>query len=361
MRSPQARRRVFLSCPDGVTGAKLLRDLRRGDRRALARAITLVELSRADHRDQAERLIETLLPETGNAVRIGISGPPGAGKSTFIERFGLAGIALGRRIAVLAVDPASKRGGGAILGDKTRMAELARAPEVFIRPSSAGDSQGGIARRTREAILLCEVAGYDAVLVETIGVGQAETAVAEVVDMFVLILPPAGGDELQGIKRGIVELAALVLVNKADGELAAAAHRTAADYASALGLIRPPYPEWQVPVRAVSALEGTGIREVWDDVDRFRGALQHTGAWSRRRAEQARAALWSEIGDTLLDRFRAAPGTAGRLAAVEEEVTAGTRTPTAAARELLKLFVGEACQSPVPRRHTGLTKRGPKA
>ncbi len=361
MCSPQARRRLLFSRPDGVTGAALLRALRRGDRRALARAITLVESSRPDHRDAAERLIEALLPETGKAVRIGISGPPGAGKSTFIERFGLAGIALGWRIAVLAVDPASKRGGGAILGDKTRMAELARAPEAFIRPSSAGNSRGGIARRTREVILLCEAARFDAILVETVGVGQAETAVAEIVDMFVLILPPAGGDELQGIKRGIVELADLVLVNKADGELAAAAHRTVADYASAMGLIRPPCPEWQVPVRAVSALEGTGVREVWDDVDRFRAALQYTGAWSRRRAEQARAALWSEIGDTLLDHFRTAPGVAGRLAAVEEEVTAGTCTPTVAARELLKLFVGKACQSPVPGRHTGLTKRGAKA
>jgi LAO/AO transport system kinase len=344
-----------------VTDATLLRDLRRGDRRVLARAITLVESSRPDHRDQAERLVEVLLPETGKAVRIGISGPPGAGKSTFIERFGLAGIALGRRIAVLAVDPASKRGGGAILGDKTRMAELARAPEAFIRPSSAGASRGGIARRTREAILLCEAAGFDAILVETVGIGQAETAVAEIVDMFVLILPPAGGDELQGIKRGIVELADLVLVNKADGELATAAHRTAADYASAMGLIRPPYPEWRVPVRAVSALVGTGIREVWDDVARFRAALKGTGAWSRRRTEQARAALWSEIGDTLLDHFRAAPGVAQRLAAVEEEITAGIRAPTAAARELLTLFLGEACDSPVPRQHTGLTKRGPKA
>jgi LAO/AO transport system kinase len=361
MRAPQARRRILLSRPDGVTGAALLRALRRGDRRALSRAITLVESSRPDHRDEAERIIEALLHESGKAVRIGISGPPGAGKSTFIERFGLSGIALERRIAVLAVDPASKRGGGAILGDKTRMAELARAPEAFIRPSSAGDSRGGIARRTREAILLCEAAGFDAILVETVGVGQAETAVAEIVDMFVLILPPAAGDELQGIKRGIVELADLVLVNKADGELAAAAHRTVADYASAMGLIRPPYPEWQVPVRAVSALEGTGIREVWDDVDHFRAALEHTGAWSRRRADQSRAALWSEIGDTLLDHFRTAPGVARRLAAAEEEVTAGLRTPTAAARELLTLFVGEACQSPVPRRHTGLTKSAPKA
>jgi LAO/AO transport system kinase len=361
MRPPKARRRVLFSCPDGVTHATLLRDLCRGDRRALARAITLVESSRPDHRDQAERLVEALLPETGKAVRIGISGPPGAGKSTFIECFGLAGIALGRRIAVLAVDPASKRGGGAILGDKTRMAELARAPEAFIRPSSAGDSRGGVARRSREAILLCEATGFDAILVETVGVGQAETAVAEIVDMFVLILPPAGGDELQGIKRGIVELADLVLVNKADGELAPAAHRTVADYTSAMGLIRPPYPEWRVPVRAVSALKGTGIREVWDDVDRFRAALKGTGTWSQRRAEQARAALWSEIGDSLLDHFRAAPAVARRLAAVEEEVTAAIRTPTAAARELLTLFVGEACESPVSRRHTGLTKGGPKA
>ena len=324
-----------------MTGTALFEALRRGDRRALARAITLLESSRPDDREKAEEVIETLLPETGGAVRIGISGPPGAGKSTFIERFGLEGLALGRRVAVLAVDPGSKRGGGAILGDKTRMAELARAPAAFIRPSSAGGSRGGVARRTRETILLCEAAGFDAVLVETVGVGQAETAVAEIVDMFVLILPPAGGDELQGIKRGVVELADLVLVNKADGELAGMAHRTAADYTSAIGLIRPPYPEWQIPVCAISALEGIGIREVWDDVARFRAALEYTGAWSRRRAEQARTALWSEIGDSLVDHFRAAPGVAERLAAIEEEVMAGTRTPTAAARALLGPFFAQ--------------------
>jgi len=329
-----------------VTDATLLQALRQGDRRALARAITLVESSRTDHREEAERLIEVLLPETGKSVRIGISGPPGAGKSTFIERFGLEGLALSRRIAVLAVDPASKRGGGAILGDKTRMAELSRAPEAFIRPSSAGASRGGIARRTREAILLCEGAGFDAVLVETVGVGQAETAVAEVVDMFVLILPPAGGDELQGIKRGIIELADLVLVNKADGELAAMAQRAAADYASALGLIRPHLPEWKVPVRAISALEGTGIREVWADIDHFRAALDHTGEWLRRRAEQARLALWSEIGDSLLERFRAVPEVARCLPEVEKEVLTGSRTPTSAARLLLASFLDQDCASP---------------
>ena len=324
-----------------MTTEKLIAALRQGDRRALARAITLIESTRPDHREAAERLVESLLPHTGGAVRIGISGPPGAGKSTFIERFGLEGIGLGRRIAVLAVDPSSKRGGGAILGDKTRMTELARSPAAFIRPSSAGDRAGGVARHTREAILLCEAAGFDTVLVETVGVGQAETAVAEIVDMFVLILPPAAGDELQGIKRGVVELADFVLVNKADGELAAAAHRSTADYASALRLLRPPVPEWAVPVRAISALEGIGIPEVWDEVARFRAALERSGAWSRRRAEQARAALWFEVGDSLVERFRAAPAVSARLAALEQEVMAGTRTPAAAARTLLAAFLGK--------------------
>ena len=322
-----------------MTTDKLIAALRQGDRRALARAITLAESTRPEHRRQAERLVESLLPQTGKAVRIGISGPPGAGKSTFIERLGLEGIKLGRRVAVLAVDPGSKRGGGAILGDKTRMTELARSPGAFIRPSSAGDRAGGVARRTREAILLCEAAGFDTVLIETVGVGQAETAVAEIVDMFVLILPPAAGDELQGIKRGVVELADLVLVNKADGELAAAAQRSTADYGSAVRLLRPLLPEWEVPVRAVSALEGTGIKEVWDEVAQFRAALEQSGAWSRRRAEQARAALWSEIGDNLLEHFRTAPAVASRLATIEQQVMAGTRTPAAAAQTLLAALV----------------------
>src|SRR5580658_2203346 len=291
---------------------ELTASIHAGDRRALARAVTLVESTRADHREEAEALVEAILPATGAATRLGISGPPGAGKSTFIERFGLDGLARGRTIAVLAVDPASKRGGGAILGDKTRMTELSRAPGAFIRPSPAGAAMGGVARRTRETILLCEAAGFDTVIVETIGAGQSETTVAEMVDMFMLILPPAAGDELQGLKRGIIELADLVLVNKADGELLDHANHAAADYANALRLVRPPVAGWEVPVRAVSALTGAGIDAIWDDVARFRALLEASGEWTCRRAEQARAALFAEIGDGLLARFRTAPAVAAR-------------------------------------------------
>jgi LAO/AO transport system kinase len=309
-----------------------------GDRRALARAVTLVESTRADHREQAEALVEALLPYTGQATRLGISGPPGAGKSTFIERFGLDGLTRGHRVAVLAVDPASKRGGGAILGDKTRMTELSRAPGAFIRPSSGGEAMGGVARRTRETILLCEAAGFDTVIVETIGAGQSETTVAEMVDMFMLILPPAAGDELQGLKRGIIELADMVLINKADGELLDHANRAAADYVNALRLIRPLVAGWETPVRAVSALTGVGVDAVWDHVGRFRAVVESSGDWQRRRAEQARAALWTEIGDGLQLQFRAAPAIATRLADIEKEVMQGTRTPADGSRELLGLF-----------------------
>ncbi|HEX5318129.1 MAG TPA: methylmalonyl Co-A mutase-associated GTPase MeaB [Stellaceae bacterium] len=313
--------------------ADLVAALKRGDRRALARAVTLVESTRPDHRAEAETLLDAILPATGGATRIGISGPPGAGKSTFIERFGLDGVARGRRLAVLAVDPGSKRGGGAILGDKTRMGELSRHPAAYIRPSSAGTQIGGVARRTREAILVCEAAGFDTVIVETVGTGQSETRVAELTDMFVLILPPTAGDELQGIKRGIIELADLILINKADGALAPHARETAAEYASAMRLVRP-----EVQVRAVSALEGVGVAELWEVVAGFRAALESVGDWAERRAEQARAALWAELGEGLIDRFRAAPAIARRIGDIEREVSRGARSPEAAARELLEVF-----------------------
>jgi LAO/AO transport system kinase len=266
-------------------GERLATALRGGDRRALARAITLAESTREDHRRSAETLLGRLLPGPTGTIRLGISGVPGVGKSTFIERFGLHAIEANHRVAVLAVDPSSKRGGGSILGDKTRMAELARNRAAFIRPSPAGLTLGGVARRTREAMLLCEAAGFDVIFIETVGVGQSETAVADLVDMFLLLLMPAGGDELQGVKRGIVELADLILVNKADGELLPAASRTVADYRSALRFLRPASAAWRTEVLAVSALEGTGIEAAWDMVLRHRAAAEASGERQDRRAE----------------------------------------------------------------------------
>jgi LAO/AO transport system kinase len=273
-------------------------------------------------------------------VRIGISGAPGVGKSTFIEAFGLAVIAAGHRLAVLAVDPSSKRGGGSILGDKTRMPELARRAEAYIRPSPAGQTLGGVARRTREAMWLCEAAGFDVVMVETVGVGQSETAVADMVDLFLLLIAPASGDDLQGIKRGIVELADLVLVNKADGDLEPAARRAVADYRNALRMLRPVAEKDAPQVIAVSALEGRGIDEVWRLVERRSTAMEASGARARRRAAQARAALWSEVGEGLLDALRADAEVASRLPELEARVAAGRLTPSAAARALLAAFLG---------------------
>jgi LAO/AO transport system kinase len=312
-----------------------------GDRRALARAITLTESSRPDHRVAAEAVLEALLPRTGTASRIGISGPPGVGKSTFIEAFGNHVIDQGFHLAVLAVDPSSRRTGGSILGDKTRMEELSRRTEAYIRPSPGGDHLGGVARRTREAMLLCEAFGFDVVVVETIGVGQSEVAVADMVDLFTLLVAPGGGDELQGIKRGIMELADLVVVNKADGDLAAAAGRTRSDYAAAVHLLRPKWRSWAPEVLTCSALEGKGIAEVWEAAERFRADLSAAGELDEVRAEQSRAWLWSEIGDTLLDRFRADHAVTDLVEDIEADVTAGRTTPTAGARRLLDAFHAE--------------------
>ncbi|HZF34740.1 MAG TPA: methylmalonyl Co-A mutase-associated GTPase MeaB [Candidatus Angelobacter sp.] len=313
-----------------------------GDRRALARAITLIESTRVDHRAEAAALLDKLLPAAGKSIRLGISGAPGVGKSSFIEAFGLHVIGQGHRVAVLAVDPSSKIGGGSILGDKTRMAGLATAEGAFIRPSPAGGTLGGVARRTRESITAVEAAGFDVVVVETVGVGQSETAVADMVDMFVLMLQPAGGDDLQGLKRGIVELADLILVNKSDGELAAAAGRTAADYQHALHLLRAPTPGWTPEVRQCSALTGAGVGEVWQTVARFRQALSAGGYLQRRRSEQARAALHAELSESLLAALRSDPDVARRLADLEKRVAGGRLSPAAAADAVVAAFLNQS-------------------
>jgi LAO/AO transport system kinase len=309
-----------------------------GDRRALAQAITLVESTRADHRAEAEALLMAVLPHSGRAVRLGITGVPGVGKSTFIEAFGLFLIQQGHRVAVLAVDPTSRRSRGSILGDKTRMEQLSRAPEAFIRPSPAGRTLGGVARRTREAMLVCEAAGFDVVIVETVGVGQSETAVADMVDMFLLLQQPGGGDELQGFKRGIMELADLVIVNKADGDLAAAAERAAAEYRGALQFLRPASRHWRPQVMKCSALTGTGVDAVWAAVGRYREAMGAAGELTRRRADQALDWMWAELGESLLSALRAHPAVAAQLPALEDEVRAGHLTPTLAAERLLGAF-----------------------
>jgi len=317
--------------PEALAGG-----VRGGERRALARALTLVESTRPEARAAAVKLLDRLAAEVGHSIRIGISGAPGAGKSTLIEALGMHVIAAGHRVAVLSLDPSSALGGGSILGDKTRMTELSRRPEAFIRPSPAGHGHGGVARRTREAILLCEAAGYDRVMVETVGVGQAETAVAEMVDLLMLVLIPGAGDELQGIKRGIVELADVLVVNKADGELAAAAGRTAADYRNALRLLRPRSPNWQVPVLGCSAISGAGIDELWNTVERYRAALAPSGELAARRRAQAQRWFQSEITESVLEALRSDPGTRGMLAEIEDAVAAGTVPPTVAARRAVE-------------------------
>jgi len=306
-----------------------------GDRRALARAITLVESTRADHRDEADALLSELIEKTGGATRVGVSGAPGAGKSTLIEALGLQLVDSGHQVAVLAVDPSSTRTGGSILGDKTRMEELVRRPEAFVRPSPTGGTLGGVARRTREAMLCCEAAGFDVVLIETVGVGQSEVAVEGMVDTFVLVLAPAGGDELQGIKRGIMELADIVVVTKADGALEAAATTTAADYANALHLVRPKTAAWGARVVTCSAITPRGVDDVWSAVEEHRAALRASGDLERHRAEQARQWMWGEIGEGLLERLRAHPGAAEAAKRLEAEVSAGRLPAPVAAAEVL--------------------------
>lgn len=279
------------------------------------------------------------MPYTGDSVRIGISGVPGVGKSTFIEAIGNHVIDQGHKLAVLAVDPSSSVSGGSILGDKTRMERLARRRRAFIRPSPAGRTLGGVTRRTRESILICEAAGFDVIIVETVGVGQSETAVAEMTDAFILMLLPGGGDELQGIKRGNLELADIVVVNKADNGLKAVAQRSAADYANAIQFLSPRSSRWQVPVKTCSALEGDGIAEVWQTVLRYRDALSAGDEIAARRAAQSRAWMWAETAASLRDQLAEHPGVKSRIRALEDAVIHGRLAPTVAAEQLIEIFL----------------------
>ena len=315
---------------------ELAEKVEQGDRRALARAVTLVESGRVDHRAEAVTVLERLAKTGRQALRIGLSGTPGVGKSTFIEAFGMMLIARGLRVAVLAVDPSSARSGGSILGDKTRMDRLSREAGAFIRPSPRQTHLGGVARRTRDAVALCEAAGFDVVLIETVGVGQSETVVAEMADMFVLLLAPAGGDELQGVKRGIMEMADLILVNKADGDLKTTASRTCADYAGALRLLRkrPQDPEGFPKAMMVSAAKETGLTEAWAEIEALIGWRRENGHWQGRRAEQARFWFQEDVRQALLAQLQT-PDARARMRTLGDAVARGEMPPGRAAQDML--------------------------
>ena len=320
--------------------AELAELVRGGQRMWLARAITLIESRRPDHREQAAELLTLLMPHTGGAQRIGLTGVPGVGKSTFIDQFGTNLTGRGHKVAVLAVDPSSHRTGGAILGDKTRMVRLANDPNAFIRPSPSGISLGGVTRTTRETVLLCEAAGYDVVIVETVGVGQNETTVAEMVDIFVVLMLAGAGDELQGIKKGLLEIADLIAVNKADGDNVTRARRAATDYRQAIRLMTPASASWVPPVLTCSAVEDTGLPELWDEILRHRHVMSETGEREQRRKDQQLRWMWAMIGDRLVDEFRESSRVRKVLASVEREVLAGTLPAAVAADDLLAAFLG---------------------
>jgi LAO/AO transport system kinase len=323
---------------------ELAQAVRAGDRRWLAQAITLVESRKPEHQALAGALLTELMPATGAADRIGLTGVPGVGKSTFIDQFGSNLTADGHRVAVLAVDPSSQRTGGAILGDKTRMARLANDPNAFVRPSPAGGSLGGVARRTRETILLCEAAGFDVVFVETVGVGQSETTVSEMVDIFVVLMLAGAGDELQGIKKGVLELADLIAVNKADGDNVKPARLAALDYRRAIHLMTPASPTWTPPVLTCSAVENVGLAEIWEQIAAHRERLSATGERAERRRQQQIGWMWSMISDRLLEEFRASPQVQQRLPEVSAAVLAGTLPAGAAADTLLAPFLGSGAE-----------------
>lgn len=316
--------------------AELAAAIRGGDRAALPRAITLVESARADHREQAQRLLMELMPAAGAAMHVGITGVPGVGKSTVIEALGMDLIEQGHRVAVLAVDPSSTRTGGSILGDKTRMARLAVHPDAYIRPSPTSGTLGGVARATRETIVLLEAAGFDVVLIETVGVGQSEVAVAGMVDTFVFMTLARSGDQLQGIKKGVLELADIVVVNKADGDHVTEAEAAARELASAIRLITPPDARWHPPVLTTSALKGTGLTELWAAVLRHRAVLTEAGEFEARRRAQQVEWTWSMVRDTVVDRVLTNPAVRKMRAEVERQVRDGELTPALAAQRILR-------------------------
>lgn len=324
--------RATLSLDQYVTG------VRSGDRAVIARAITLIESRNPDHQSMAQDMIVQLLPHSGNAHRVGITGVPGVGKSTFIDALGTDLTEKGHRVAVLAVDPTSSRTGGSILGDKTRMEKLSRDDKAFIRPSPASGTLGGVTRTTRETMIVCEAAGFDVILVETVGVGQSETAVSEMVDFFLVLTIAGAGDELQGIKRGVLELADMIAVNKSDGDNKQRAARAAGEYANAMHLMTPASPNWTPPVVQCSGLHRTGLAELWEKIVDHRDRLTDSGELEATRRDQILRWMWAMVEDRLMTSLRTDPGVASGIETLEQDVAAGRLTPTMAADRILKTF-----------------------
>ncbi len=312
--------------------------IRSGDRATLARAITLVESKRADHQATAHKLVQELLPDTGKAVRLGITGAPGAGKSTTIDALGTYLTSQDHKVAVLAVDPSSTRTGGSILGDKTRMARLGQDPNAFIRPSPSSGTLGGVAAKTRETMLICEAAGFDVIVVETVGIGQSETAVSDMTDFFLALMIPGAGDELQGIKKGVVELADMIAVNKADGDNIPRAKLAAADYRAALNILAPRSTNWSPPVVTFSALTGNGVPELWQQVEGHRAAMTKSSELAERRREQQVKWMWSMLEERLTARLRSDPAVRTKLKAAEAAVAGGKLAPTLAVEQIAALI-----------------------